>query len=186
MVETAHPMVQNERDFQSADTGGGAVVAMYNTHEEAEQAVRELQRTGFDMTKLSIVGQHYHTEQDVIGYYNTGDRMLAWGKMGAFWGGIWSLLFGSAFFLIPGIGPLLVGGPAVLWIVGALESAVIVGGFTALGAALYSIGIPKDSVIRYEEHLKAGKFLVIIHGAANMAEAEATLSGSQHAGVEKH
>ena len=69
-----------------------------------------------------------------LGYYNTGDRMMYWGKLGAFWGGLWGLLFGSAFFLVPGIGPLVVAGPLVTWIVGALEGAVVMGGFSALGA----------------------------------------------------
>jgi len=54
-----------------------------------------------------------HSEEDVVGYYNTGDRMRSWGKNGAFWGGIWGVLFGSAFFVIPGIGPLVAAGPLV-------------------------------------------------------------------------
>ena len=61
-------------------------VAICNTHTEAEQAVKELQKSGYDMKKLSIVGKDYHTEEDVVGYYNTGDRMKKWGKLGAFWG----------------------------------------------------------------------------------------------------
>ena len=138
-------------------------IALYDTHDEAETAIRELQKHGFDMTKLSIVGKDYHTEEEVVGYYTAGDRMKAWGKTGAFWGGIWSLMFGSAFFLVPGIGPILAAGPVVVWIVGALESAVVVGGFSALGGALFSIGIPNDRIIAYEERLKAGKFLVIAH-----------------------
>ena len=89
------------------------VVAIYDTHSEAETAIRDLQKMGFDMTKLSIVGKDYHTDEDVVGYYTTGDRMKSWGKSGAFWGGFWSLLFGSGVFLIPGIGPLLVAGPIV-------------------------------------------------------------------------
>ena len=101
------------------------VAAVYNTHQEAEQAVKELQKSGFDMKKLSIVGRDYHTEEDVVGYYNTGDRMKYWGKMGAFWGGFWGLLFGSAFFAIPGIGPILVAGPLVAWIVAALEGGIL-------------------------------------------------------------
>lgn len=104
-----------------------AVFAIYDTHEEAEEAVRELERSGFDMQKLSIVGKDYQTEEDVVGYYTTGDRMKSWGKTGAFWGGIWGLLFGSAFFFIPGIGPLLAAGPLVGWIIDALEGAVVVG-----------------------------------------------------------
>src|SRR5580692_1301004 len=94
-----------------------AVVAIYKSHTEAEAAVKELQKSGFDMKKLSIVGRDYHMDEQVVGYYNTGDRMKHWGKMGAFWGGIWGLLFGSAFFLIPGVGPLVVAGPLVGWIV---------------------------------------------------------------------
>ena len=82
-----------------------------------------------------------------------------------FWGGLWGLLFGSAFFWIPGLGPLLVAGPLVSWIVGALEGAVLVGGLSAVGAGLYSLGIPKNSILQYETALKTGKFVLIAHGS---------------------
>lgn len=144
-----------------------AVVAIYETHSQAEEAIKELQRGGFDMKKMSIVGKDYHTDEHVIGYYNTGDRMKYWGKRGAFWGGLWGMLFGAAFFAIPGIGPILVAGPLVAWIVGALEGAVVVGGLSALGAGLYSIGIPKNSVVEYETALKSDKFLLLAHGTAD-------------------
>ena len=146
-------------------TRENAVVAIYRTHTDAEAAVRELQKAGYDMTKLSIVGKDYHTEEHVTGYYSTGDRMKYWGKLGAFWGGIWGLLFGAAFFAIPGLGPILAAGPVVAWIVGALEGAVVIGGLDALGAGLYSIGIPKDSVLKYETALKSAQFLLIAHGS---------------------
>ena len=81
-----------------------SVVAIFESHDRAEDAIRELQKNGFDMKKLSIIGKDYHTEEDVVGYYNTGDRMKYWGKLGAFWGGFWGMLFGSAFFWVPGIG----------------------------------------------------------------------------------
>lgn len=80
-----------------------AAVAVFDSHLHAEEAVGELQKSGFDMKKLSIVGKDYHTEEHVVGYYNTGDRMKYWGKQGAFWGGFWGLLFGAAFFAIPGM-----------------------------------------------------------------------------------
>jgi len=147
-------------------TKNNAVVAVYKSHAEAEAAVKELQHSGFDMKKLSIVGRDYHTDEHVVGYYNAGDRMKYWGKAGAFWGGIWGMLFGSAAFFIPGVGPLLVAGPLVGWIVGALEGAVVVGGLSAIGAGLFSLGIPKDSILQYETALKSGKFVVIAHGSA--------------------
>ena len=95
-----------------------SVVAVFESHDKAEDAVRELQKSGFDMKKLSIVGRDYHTDEHVVGYYNAGDRMKYWGKLGAFWGGFWGLLFGSAFFWVPGIGPLLVAGPLAAAILG--------------------------------------------------------------------
>ncbi len=165
----------------------GSVVAVYDNHEEAEKAVHEIQKSGFDMKQLSIVGKDFQSEEDVVGYYNNGDRMMAWGKRGAFWGGLWGMLFGSAFFLIPGVGPLLVAGPIVGWIIGALEGAVVVGGLSALGAGLYGMGIPKDSIVEYETQIKAGKFVVIAHGHPhNVSKIEGTLSNTVHHGIEGH
>jgi len=143
-----------------------ASVAVCKTHTEAEKVVKELQQSGYDMKKLSIIGKDYHEEDKIKGYYNTGDRMKKWGGLGAFWGGIWGFIFGAGFFFIPGIGQVAMGGYIVSSLVGALEGVVVVGGLSAFGAALWSIGIPKDSVIDYEEALKADKFLVIAHGTA--------------------
>ena len=150
-----------------------SVIAIYPQHSDAELAIKELQRGGVDMHKLSIVGKGYHTDEQVIGYYNAGDRMKYWGKVGAFWGGFWGILFGSALFVIPGLGPILVAGPLVALIVAGLEGAVEVGALGALGAGLYSIGIHKDSVVKYETALKTDQFLVIAHGtAAEVANAQ--------------
>ena len=157
-----------------------AMVAVYNSHVEAEAGIKELQKAGFAMKKLSIVGKDYHSDESVVGYYNTGDRIKYWGKLGAFWGGIWGLLFGSAFFMIPGFGPILVAGPLVAWLVGALEGAVVVGGLSAIGAALYSIGIPKDSVVKYETAIKAGKYVIVAHGTADeVANAKKIIEGTE-------
>jgi hypothetical protein len=164
-----------------------SVVAVYPTHTEADQAVKELQRAGVDMHKLSIVGRGYHTDEHAVGYYNAGDRMKYWGKTGAFWGGFWGLLFGSAFFMIPGLGPILAAGPVVGWIVGALESAAVVGGFSALGAGLYSMGIPKNSIVKYEAALKTDQFVLIVHGtAAEVAKAKSIIETTRPAQCSTH
>src|SRR5580704_4385388 len=164
-----------------------AVVAVFATHTDAEAAVKELQRAGIDMRTLSIVGKDSHTDEHVVGYYNTGDRMKYWGKMGAFWGGFWGLLFGSAFFAIPGLGPILVAGPLVAWIIGGLEGAVVLGGLSALGAGLYSIGIAKDSIVQYEAALKADKFLVLAHGTADeVAKARGILQTTHPLNITSH
>ncbi len=166
---------------QSETSEHGSVVAVYESHRAAEEAIRTLANSGFDMRKLSIVGRDYSTEEGVVGYYNAGDRVKAWGKAGAFWGGLWGMLFGSALFIIPGVGPLFAAGPLVAWIVGALEGATVVGGMSALGAGLYGIGIPKDSVLAYETQIKAGKFVIIAHGTRDeVAKSKTILSGAEH------
>jgi uncharacterized membrane protein len=180
-VQSAHTSQDPEKPDKST------VVAAYDSHDKAEEAVHELEKSGFDMQALSIVGKDFRTEEDVVGYYNTGDRMKAWGKTGAFWGGLWGLLFGSAFFFVPGIGPLFVAGPLVGWIVGALEGAVVFGSLSALGAGLYSIGIPKDSVIEYEAQVRAGRFLVIAHGGHDQLDRmKAALEPTDTQGLSEH
>jgi uncharacterized membrane protein len=136
-------------------------IAIYESHEQAEEAVRRLQSTGFDMKNLSIVGKDYELQERPIGFVNTGDRMWSWGQLGAFWGAIWGLLFGSAMLVIPGIGHVMFAG----WLVAALEGAVLGGAFGALGGALSSIGIPDDTVVEYEAEIRAGKFMLIAHGS---------------------
>jgi len=164
-----------------------SVVAIFHTHPEAEQAVKDLQHAGIDMRTVSIIAKEYHTDEQVVGYYNTGDRMKRWGKIGAFWGGFWGLLFGSAFFVIPGLGPLLMAGPVIAWIVGALEGAVVVGGAGVVGAGLFSMGIPKDSVLQYELAVKNDKFLLLVSGSASeVSKAKEVLGTSQPAHLEVH
>lgn len=79
--------------------GNSSVVGLFTDHTVAERAVKALQLSGVDMKKLSVVGRDDRTEETVGGYYNTGDRMAAWGTQGLFWGWIWGLLCGSAFLL---------------------------------------------------------------------------------------
>ena len=47
-----------------------------NTHTQAEEAVKQLEQAGFDRKLLSIVGKGCHTEENVVGFYIAGDRML--------------------------------------------------------------------------------------------------------------
>ena len=140
------------------------LVAEFNMHESAEKAVRTLGADKFDVKNITIIGLDYHTEEHPTGYVNTGDRIVTWGKYGAFWGSMWGILFGSAIIFIPGIGNLIFAGWLASTLVGAAEGAIVGAGIGALGAALSSMGIPKDSILKYEAAIKAGKFLVIVRG----------------------
>lgn len=155
-------------------------VAVFDSLDQASSAVKMLNKEGIDMKKISVIGQDYHTEEQPIGFINTGDRMATWGKFGAIWGGIWGLLIGSAMMFIPGLGYLYLAG----WIVSGIEGAVLGGAAGALGGALSGIGIPKDSIVRYETAVRAGQYLVIFHGTPEEASRARTLLGSSGAQVE--
>ena len=72
-------------------------------------------------------------------------------------------------------------------VISAIEGAIVVGGLSALGAALYSSGIPKDSVLAYESAVKADGFLVMAHGPAEeVARAKAILGTLSPSRVDLH
>ncbi len=153
---------------------------VFNTHVEAEAAIRSLSRSGLDMKKLSLVGKGYRSEEHPVGFYTAGDRIKSWGGAGAFWGATWSLLFGPAVFFLPGFGLIAMAGPLVTVLVGALEGAVVLGGTSALGAALTQIGFHKDQIIKYETAVKADKFVLMLHGTADeVTKARSVLAGSK-------
>jgi hypothetical protein len=116
------------------------IIAVYTRHEDADSAVKALAKAGLDVKNISVVGKGYHTEEKVTGVYSMGDRVQLWGAQGA--------------------------GYIASAVVAGLEGAVLIGGLSAIGAALASIGIPDDRVVGYESALKADSFLVMAHGSA--------------------
>jgi hypothetical protein len=141
-----------------------SVVAIFVEHSAAERAVNELRQWNPDIRRLSILGRDCHNQDSTIGFYTMGEQIRYWGKMGAFWADFWTLLVGGGLFIVPGIGLVVVAGPVGVWIIDALEGAIFVGGVTALGAGLVSLGMPRDKVSKYETSIKAGKLLLISQG----------------------
>jgi hypothetical protein len=154
------------------------VIAVFADHQGAEAAVKKLASAGIEMKHLSVVGKGYHTDEKVVGFYNVGDRIKFWGKRGAFWGGLWGWLLGGVFMMIPVVGHVVVLGYLATMVGSAIEGAIVVGGLSALGAALYSSGIPKDSVVAYESAVKADGFLVMAHGPAEEVERAKAILGT--------
>jgi hypothetical protein len=163
------------------------VIAVFADHNTAESAVKKLAAAGFEMKNLSVVGKGYHTDEKVVGFYNTGDRVKFWGTRGAFWGGLWGLFVGGLFMTLPVVGHVVVLGYLASMAISSIESALLAGGLGALGAALFSIGIPKDSILQYETALKADAFLVTAHGAtAEIAQAKAILATVNPSSIDVH
>lgn len=167
-------------------TYSSVAVATFDKHDAAEAAVRKLIAAGFAPETLSVVGKGYHTEDKVMGFFNTGDRVKLWGKQGAVWGGLWGALLGGVFLTIPATGPVLLVGYLGAVALSALESAVFVGAAGAIGAAIYSIGVPRDSVLRYETTVKTDGFLVFAHGDAVATEMARTILQNTAKSVDVH
>ncbi len=148
-------------------SSNNSCIAIFKSHHDAEQAVMELDHAGFDMKKLSIVGKDYAREENVLGYYNGIDRVKFWSKRGAFWGGIWGVIFNPAFICVPGAGSLTAAGFLFTTLASGLTTAIFTGSLTALGAGLYSIGVPKNSILNYETAIKMEKYLLIVHGTSD-------------------
>ena len=164
-----------------------AVVAVFADHAAAEAAVKKLSQAGFDIKHLSVIGKGYHTNEQVVGFYNQGDRIRFWGTRGAFWGGLWSLFFGGVFLTVPLVGPVIVLGYLAGATVAALEGAILVGGVSAIAAGLYGLGIPKDSVLEYETAIEADAFLVMAHDTpGRVALAKKILETADAQRVEVH
>jgi hypothetical protein len=151
-------------------------IAVYPSHDVAEAAIMKLHRGGFDMQRLSIVGRGYHLEEHVAGFVSVADRAKFFGTWGAAWGGLAGLLFGASLLVVPVLGHVIVLGPLAAALAGGVEGAVLGGGIGALAATLVSLGVPKNSVLRYEREVAADRFLVVAHGtAAEIARAREIL-----------
>ena len=61
-------------------TDHNVVIAVFPDHPAAEAAVKRLADAGIDIKHLSVVGKGYHTDEKIVGFYNTGDRVKFWGK----------------------------------------------------------------------------------------------------------
>ena len=143
-----------------------ALVAVYTDPQRAGEAVRELEKTGFNLSQLSLASIVAPGKGAAAACYSDGTHVKCWGEPGSLWNSLRSVIKGWAFLSLPGIGPMLVSGPLAMWIVAALDNAAIFSNLSVFGATLYSIGIPKERVQYYEAALKDGHYLLIAHGPA--------------------
>jgi hypothetical protein len=145
---------------------------IFPTHVEAEAAVLELQKAGFDLQKISIIGKDYQTTEHVHGFLTWKDSAKAGageaGYWGTFFGGLFGILTGVGLLFVPGVGPVIVAGHVAGVLAGWIEGMVVggVGAAVAGGllGALVGLGIPKEQALKYETEIKAGKFLVLVSG----------------------
>jgi hypothetical protein len=140
-----------------------------------EESVHRLRQSGFDLSKLSVVARDRRAKEQVVAHYGANGHARYWGEFGSFWSGMWASLSGWACLVIPDAGTILVAGPLGGWIVGVLDNEAVFGGLSALGASLYSLGIPKDAVLRCEAAVRMDKLLLVAHGAVDEVDKAAEI-----------
>jgi hypothetical protein len=148
------------------------IVGYFPSHIEAERAVLEMQKEGFDMQKLSIIGKDYQTAERVRGFLTWKDTAQAGAVGGGYWGsfvgGLFGILVGAGVLFIPGMAPVIVAGPVAGVLAGWLEGTLVGGAGAAavggLAGALGGLGIPKDEVLKYETKIQAGEFVILVTG----------------------
>lgn len=149
-----------------------SVIAHFPSHVEAEHVVLELQKQGFDIQKLSIIGKDYETAEHVRGFLTWKDTATVGAAGGVYWGsffgGLFGILAGAGVVFIPGVAPIVIAGPIAGVLAGWLEGTIVGGaGAAAIGGiagALGGLGIPKNEVLKYESKIQAGEFIVLVTG----------------------
>jgi hypothetical protein len=156
-----------------------SVVAVYPHIDQAEEAVRKLAGGGFPVDHVSIIAKDLGSEKKVHGFVTPCDVAKSTAKTGAWMGGIFGLLVGAAFVWIPGVGPLVVAGPLAAALLGGLEGAVAGAAVSGVLGWLVSLGISKEHILKYEQSVKAGKYLLVAHGSPDdVGKAKKILEGT--------
>ncbi len=134
-------------------------IAIYASHQQALEAVNSLKEAGFPVNQVSLLGEAQVIDDHL--YLKSLEPVknlpLAVGTIA---GIVTGILSGIGIFVIPGFG-FLYGAGAIIGAIGGLDLGLIGGG---LATILLHVGIKKDEVIKYEEHIKEGRFLVIARG----------------------
>lgn len=143
-----------------------SLCAVLDNHITVSTTLRELQSAGLGLRVLSVIGKDTHTDGRSVGFYQLGHGPQYKGILGAFWSGLWNLMPGSAFFLIPGVGQVLMAGPIVTALVNGYDGIDTDPEHHALHMALVQNHVPSSEIKQYESTLRAGHFLLFVHGDA--------------------
>lgn len=183
------------------------VIGTFSSRSKAEEAVKHLSEYGFNQSEISVVAKNAENDE-IAGQGRRGKQQGNWlerrsslggnagpestgaemGGMdevydgistGTLLGGLGGLLAGAGAIAIPGIGPLLAAGPIAAALTGAVTGGVAGG--------LLDFGIPAERSRYYENEVKSGKILAVVHTSDNKTNDAASVLRRYGAGdVEVH
>jgi uncharacterized membrane protein len=142
-----------------------ALFAVYDTHQDALNALAELKENDFPMKQVSLLGKaeviddHLHLRS----HDKASNAPVLLGTGG---GILVGLLTGVGVFAIPGFG-FLYGAGAVVGTLAGFDVGLIAGG---VGSLLTSLGVKEIHHDKIHEHLVKGKYTILVHGDAGELE----------------
>jgi hypothetical protein len=151
------------------------ITGLFDTHDQADRAVRSLKDAGIAGEDISIVANNSD------GTYDTGDGddvaegAGAGAGVGAVVGGAGGLLAGLGMLAIPGVGPVVAGGWLLATAVGAVTGAAVGGAAGGLIGALTASGVDERDAHVYAEGVRRGGILVTARVDESRADAASAI-----------
>ena len=156
-----------------------SVVGVYEKLSAAEAAVKKLDEGKFPIQQISVVAKDIQDEKKVHGYVTACDVSKSGAKTGAWMGGLFGALVGAAFIWVPGVGLAVVAGSLSAALLGGVEGALAGSAMGGILSGLAAWGISKQHILKYEESVKAGSYLLVAHGSPDeVALAQNLLRGT--------
>ena len=152
------------------------VVGVFEDNLQAQNAITELKRVGFNDDQIGLAVRDDHSATDLArkmedgGESHAGEGAMAGMVAGAGIGGAWALAIAAG--MLPAIGPVIAGGILASILASAATGAAAGG----LVGALIGLGVPEEEARQYDEHFHAGRIIVTVQAGDRFEEATAVLN----------
>ncbi|HET7468293.1 MAG TPA: general stress protein [Gemmatimonadales bacterium] len=161
-------MTRNDKHdaIAAQDTTGRTVVGLFARRRDADAAIRDLNAAGFTDDQVGVALQNREEQGDLLEppRAKEAEAAAAGAVSGGLVGGLIGLL-GS--LLVPGVGPVLVGGVLASMLTGAGIGAATGG----IIGALMGLGVPEADAHHFDQGLRLGSTLVTVDAGPRTAEA---------------
>ena len=144
------------------------ITGLFDTYDDANDAVGELVATGVPRDDISIVANNatgWHKDEET----EAGEDAATGAGVGAVIGGAGGLATGLGLMAIPGVGPVVAAGWLAATAVGAVGGAVVGGAAGGIIGAMTNAGVPEDDAHVYAEGVRRGGTMVTARVEDNLA-----------------
>ena len=162
-------MLQARKEVRAGNPWSAGVVSVFESTEQAQAALAKLERGGFDLSKVSVIGKEEPSAVHQMGVAVAGAQSRVWGQHSALWARLAETPVATALAWVPFIGYVVAVGPVACVLVGSRHQGPGAPPTSALERMLALAGIPQAEMRSYESALRGGQLLMLVHGGATDA-----------------